>query len=53
LIDFRAIVTVLRQIGYSAYLSAELLARTAPDTAAAETLTYMRALWEAKPGHVW
>jgi len=47
LIDFPAIVTTLRQIGYGGYLSAELLAEPDPDTAAVETLTYMRSLLEA------
>ncbi len=46
LIDFPAIVATLRQIGYSGYLSAELLAKPDPDTAAVETLTYMRSLLE-------
>jgi sugar phosphate isomerase/epimerase len=48
LIDFPAIVATLRQIGYSGYLSAELLAEPDPDTAAVETLTYMRPLLEAE-----
>jgi sugar phosphate isomerase/epimerase len=46
LIDFRAIVATLREVGYSGYLSAELLARPDPDTAARHTLTYMRSLLE-------
>lgn len=44
LIDFSAIVATLRQIGYNGYLSAELLAQPDPDTAARDTLTYMRPL---------
>lgn len=47
LIDFGAIVAALREAGYDGYLSAELLARPDPDTAAQETLAYMRALVEA------
>jgi len=48
LIDFPAIVATLHQIDYSGYLSAELLAKPDPDTAAVETLTYMRSLLEAE-----
>ncbi len=48
LIDFPAIVASLHQIGYSGYLSAELLPKPDPDTAAVETLTYMRSLLEAE-----
>jgi sugar phosphate isomerase/epimerase len=44
LIGFPAILAVLREIGYSGYLSAELLARPDPDTAARDTMTYMRSL---------
>jgi sugar phosphate isomerase/epimerase len=44
LIDFRAIVATLREVRYSGYLSAELLARPDPDTAARHTLNYMRSL---------
>jgi sugar phosphate isomerase/epimerase len=44
LIDFPAIVAVLRQDGYRGYLSAELLAKPDPDTAACQTLEYMRKL---------
>lgn len=44
LIDFPAIVETLRECGYSGYLSAELLAKPDPDTAARETLNYMRRL---------
>jgi len=46
LIDFPAIIAVLRQIGYNAYLSAELLARPDPDAAARQTVTYMRSIME-------
>lgn len=46
LIDFPAIVKTLRQVGYTGYLTAELLAKPDPDTAARETLTYMRSLLE-------
>jgi len=48
LIDFPAVVATLRQIGYNGYLSAELLARPDPDTAAQQTLAYMHALLEAQ-----
>jgi len=44
LIDFPAIVAALRRGGYDGFLTAELLARPDPDTAARETLTYMRSL---------
>jgi sugar phosphate isomerase/epimerase len=47
LIDFAAIVATLREIGYSGYLSAELLALPDPDTAARQTLAHMRCLLEA------
>ncbi len=42
--DFSTIVATLRETGYTGYLSAELLAQPDPDTAARETLTYMRTL---------
>ncbi len=48
LIDFPAIVATLRQIGYTGYLSAELLARPDPDAAARQTLAYMRPLLESE-----
>lgn len=48
LIDFPAIVATLRQIGYAGYLSAELLARPDPDTAARQTLAYLRPLLESE-----
>lgn len=44
LIDFPAITATLRQAGYQGYLSAELLGRPDPDTAAHQTLDYMRGL---------
>ena len=46
LIDFAAIVAALRDVGYTGYLSAELLARPDPDMAAEQTLTTMRSLLE-------
>ena len=46
LIDFAAILAVLRDNDYAGYLSAELLARPDPDTAAKETLSYIRSLME-------
>jgi sugar phosphate isomerase/epimerase len=46
LIDFPAIVETLRRVGYTGYLTAELLAIPDPDTAAQQTLTYMRSLLE-------
>lgn len=42
MIDFRAIVRNLQAIGYAGYLSAELLAKPDPDSAARETLEYMK-----------
>jgi sugar phosphate isomerase/epimerase len=44
LIDFPVIVATLREIAYTGYLSAELLARPDPDTAARQTMIYMRSL---------
>lgn len=46
LIDFPAILSTLCDCGYVGFLSAELLAKPDPDTAALETLTYMRTLME-------
>jgi len=46
LIDFVAIIRTLREVGYDGYLSAELLTRPDPDTAAERTLTYIRSLLE-------
>ena len=46
LINFAAILETLRQVGYHGYLSAELLAKPDPDTAAQQTLTYMQSLLE-------
>lgn len=44
LIDFAAIVDTLHEAGYHGYLSAELLARPDGDTAARQTLDYLRPL---------
>jgi sugar phosphate isomerase/epimerase len=44
LIDFPAIVAALEETGYSGYLSAELLCKPDADTAARQTLEYMRKL---------
>jgi 5-keto-L-gluconate epimerase len=41
LIDFPAIVDTLAELDYTGYLSAELLPRPDPDTAARQTLEYM------------
>jgi len=49
LIDFGAIVSTLHQIHYTGYLSAELLAKPDPDTAARQTLEAMQALFEQLP----
>ena len=46
LIDFNAIVTTLRETGYTSYLSAELIPRPDPDTAAKQTLNFMNMLLE-------
>lgn len=46
LIDFPAILRTLMSLGYQGFLSAELLALPDADSAAADTLTYMRALEE-------
>jgi sugar phosphate isomerase/epimerase len=46
LIDFQAILRALQAAGYNDFLSAELLALPDPDTAAADTLAYMRWLME-------
>mgnify|MGYP005839908233 CR=1 FL=1 len=51
LIDFAAIVATLGEAGYRGYLSAELLARPDPDTAAAETMRAMRRLVASYRGH--
>ncbi len=45
-LDFGDIVAELQAGGYDGYLSAELLARPDPDTAAERTLAYMRSLLE-------
>jgi sugar phosphate isomerase/epimerase len=44
MIDFGGLVRILRSLGYSGTLSAELLARPDPDTAARRTVEYMRSL---------
>jgi sugar phosphate isomerase/epimerase len=44
LIDFSAIVKELIKAGYSGYLSAEILAKPDPDTAAVQSMSYMRRL---------
>jgi sugar phosphate isomerase/epimerase len=46
LIDFPAILRTLQSLGYQGFLSAELLALPDADSAAADTLAYMRALEE-------
>jgi sugar phosphate isomerase/epimerase len=46
LIDFPSILQTLQSIGYQGFLSAELLALPDADSAAADTLAYMRALQE-------
>jgi 5-keto-L-gluconate epimerase len=47
MIDFSALVRTLRSLGYCGALSAELLARPDPDTAARRTVEFMRPLLEA------
>ncbi len=47
MIDFGALVRALRAAGYNGALSAELLARPDPDTAARRTVEHMRPLLEA------
>ncbi|MCS7222200.1 MAG: sugar phosphate isomerase/epimerase family protein [Anaerolineae bacterium] len=44
LIPFPLIVATLRELGYQGFLSAELLAQPDPDTAAEQTVSYMRTL---------
>jgi sugar phosphate isomerase/epimerase len=44
LLDFGAIVGILGQVGYTAYLSAEILARPDPDRAAQDMLAHLRPL---------
>jgi sugar phosphate isomerase/epimerase len=43
-IDFKAIVDVLEQIGYSGFLSAEILPLPDPDSAATNTLAHFRKI---------
>jgi sugar phosphate isomerase/epimerase len=45
LIDFPEIVMALLQAGYQGYLSAELSPKPDADTAAQQTLVYMRSLF--------
>jgi sugar phosphate isomerase/epimerase len=47
LIDFGAIVDCLREAGYAGYLSAEVLAKPDPDTAARDAVSHMRAVLES------
>ena len=47
LIDFRPIIMALREVGYTGYLSAEVLAQPDPDTAAQDALTHVRSLLES------
>ncbi len=47
MIDFCALLRLLRSLGYDGALSAELLAIPDPDTAACQTVEYMRPLLEA------
>jgi sugar phosphate isomerase/epimerase len=49
-IDFPNIVKTLQKVGYSSYLSAELLPLPDPDQAAADTIDYMRRLM-VRNGH--
>jgi sugar phosphate isomerase/epimerase len=44
LIDFGRITSVLKEVGYEGYLSAELLAKPDPDTAARQTAEHMLPL---------
>ncbi|MDR3578065.1 MAG: sugar phosphate isomerase/epimerase [Anaerolineaceae bacterium] len=44
LIDFSAIVNTLAEINYTGYLSAELFPKPDPDTAARQTIEYMKAI---------
>ena len=47
MIDFAALLRTLRSLGYDQALSAELLALPDPDTAARQTVEFMRPLLEA------
>lgn len=44
LIDFRSIVRTLQEIGYTGWLSAELIPQPDPDTAGEQTLAHMRRI---------
>ena len=46
LLDFAAIIAILRQVGYAGYLSAEILALPDPDRAAQDMLVHLRPLLE-------
>jgi sugar phosphate isomerase/epimerase len=48
LIDFRPIISTLRQIGYTGYLSIEVLAKPDPDTAARDAVAHMLPLLQAE-----
>ena len=50
LIDFPAIMRALRAGGYEGYLSAELLGKPDPDTAAEQTVRYMRGIRREQKG---
>lgn len=43
-LDFAEVLRALQEVGYSGYLSAELLPLPDPDQAAAQTIAYMRSL---------
>ena len=49
MIDFRRIVRVLSEVGYTGYLSAELLSRPDGDAAGRESLAFLRPLLEGLP----
>ena len=44
LIEFRPIVATLKELGYTGYLSVEVLAKPDPDTAAQDAIDHMRPL---------
>jgi sugar phosphate isomerase/epimerase len=50
LIDFSAIVGTLSELGYTGYLSAELLPQPDPDTAARQTLEYLSIIMYQRQG---
>ena len=47
LIDFKAILSALKESGYTGWLSAELLCKPDPDTAGQQTVDYMSHLMKA------